>query len=52
LRIFQNAVAQLKLSLLIDPSKLSREKLPDNLSFAVSFYKCLNPHDESNPQVE
>lgn len=43
LRILQNALGYLKISLAFDPFKLSKEKLPDNWNFIAALYRYLNP---------
>jgi hypothetical protein len=53
LRIFHNAVVQLKLPLAFDPVKLSKEKLADNWVFLVAFYRQLAAQEEIvRPQEE
>lgn len=46
LRILQNAFLQLKIGILFDPAKLSKEKLNDNWAFLVAFYKYLTHSDD------
>lgn len=46
LRILQNAFLQLKISIVFDPVKLSKEKLNDNWAFIIAFYKYLTHSDD------
>lgn len=46
LRIAQNAMAQLKINLPIDPIKLSKEKLNDNWTFVTALYRYLTQSQE------
>jgi hypothetical protein len=47
LRILQNAMAQLKIHVPIDPIRLSREKLSDNWTFVTALFRYLtHTHEE------
>lgn len=52
LKVVQNAMTQLKISIQIDPIRLSKERLNDNWTFICGLFKCLNPNnDESSKMV-
>lgn len=53
LRMLQNAFIQLKISIVFDPIKLSKEKLNDNWAFVVAFHRYLTQNCEDfAPQEE
>lgn len=52
LRLLQNAFLQLKISILFDPIRLSKEKLNDNWAFVVAFHRYLTHNCEDFPPEE